>query len=208
MTPDTKSENTDLKTDCYSADERRAMVLSQKLRAQFFWPLLKLLDACRVTPDHITLLALIVGLAFCPLYFQWRWAAFVALAIHVLLDGLDGPLARHKEVDSRGGSFTDTVSDQIVVVATTITLMFAGTVSIPAGGAYIFLYTTVVVFAMVRNSLAVPYSWLFRPRFLVYTWMLVETWLWSGSLEFVVWACNLLLAGKMITGFIRIRRQI
>jgi phosphatidylglycerophosphate synthase len=202
------AEPADLKADCYSADERRAMVLSQRLRARLFWPLLRLLDACRVTPDHVTLLALIVGLVFCPLYFRWQLAAFLALALHVLLDGLDGPLARYKEVDSRSGSFTDTVSDQMVVVATTITLMFAGTVSIPAGGVYIFLYTAVVAFAMVRNALAVPYSWLFRPRFLVYAWLLVETWFWSGSMEYVIWACNLLLAGKMITGFVRIRRRI
>ena len=86
--------------------------------------------------------------------------------------------------------------------------MFTETVSIPAGGVYIFLYTVVVVFAMVRNALAVPYSWLFRPRFLVYAWLLVETWMWSGSMEYVIWVCNLLLAGKMITGFIRIRRRI
>lgn len=208
MTADIEDENADFKVDCYSADERRAMVLSQKLRARLFRPLLRLLGACRVTPDHLTLLALIVGLAFFPLYFWWQPAAFFALALHVLLDGLDGPLARYNEVDSRRGSFTDTVSDQIVVVATTITLMFAGTVSIPAGGFYLFMYTTVVVFAMVRNALAVPYSWLFRPRFLVYSWILVETWLWSGSMEYVIWACNLLLTGKMITGFIRIRRRI
>lgn len=208
VTPDTKYENADLKADCYSADERHAMILSQNIRARFFCPLLKLLNACRVTPDQITLLALIVGLAFCPLYFQWKLAAFVSLALHVLLDGLDGPLARYRKLDSRRGSFTDTVSDQIVVAATTITLMFAGAVSISAGGIYIFLYTAVVVFAMVRNALAVPYSWLFRPRFLVYTWMLVDTWLCPGSLEFVIWACNLLLAGKMISGFIRIRRRI
>ena len=128
--------------------------------------------------------------------------------LHVLLDGLDGPLARHQGVDSRSGSFADTVSDQIVVGATTITLMFAGTISAPAGGVYIFLYTAVVAFAMVRNALAVPYSWLFRPRFLVYAWLLVETWLFSGSMEYVIWACNLLLAVKVLSGFLRIRRRI
>ncbi|HIF33375.1 MAG TPA: hypothetical protein EYQ75_17370 [Planctomycetaceae bacterium] len=109
-------------------------------------------------------------------------------------------MARFKNVDSPRGSFTDTVSDQIVVVATTITLMWAETVSIPAGGVYIFLYTTVVAFATVRNALAVPYSWLVRPRFVVYAWLLVESAFWPGSIEYVIWVYNLLLGFKMITG--------
>lgn len=198
----------ELKADCYSADERGAMVFWQRLRGRWLAPLLRGLTLCRVTPDQLTLAALLVGLAFCPLYFLWPPAAFAALALHVILDGLDGPLARYQQVASRGGSFTDTVSDQIVVVASTIVLMISHVVSISAGGAYIFLYTAVVAFAMVRNALAVPYSWLFRPRFLVYVWLLVETYLWPGSLEYVMWTGNLLLATKMITGFIRIRRRI
>jgi phosphatidylglycerophosphate synthase len=208
VTAETEHENPNVKADCYSRGERQVMVLSQQMRGRVFRPLLWLLDACHVTPDQITLLATMVGLAFCPLYFWWRPVAFLAIAIHVLLDGLDGPLARYQKVDSRKGSFTDTVSDQIVVVATTITVMFAETVSIPAGGVYIFLYTTVVGFAMVRNALEVPYSWLVRPRFVIYVGLLVEEWTWPGGIEYLIWACNLLLALKMITGFLRIRRRI
>jgi phosphatidylglycerophosphate synthase len=208
VTAETEDKNANLTADCYSEDERRAMAWSQELRRRLFWPLLRLLDTCHVTPDQITLLATIVGLSFCPLYFWWPPGAVLAIVFHVLLDGLDGPLARFKNVDSPRGSFTDTVSDQIVVVATTITLMWAETVSIPAGGVYIFLYTTVVAFAMVRNALAVPYSWLVRPRFVVYAWLLVESAFWPGSIEYVIWVCNLLLGFKMITGFIGIRRRI
>ena len=195
-------------SDCYSSFERDAMAISRQGRAYLFGPLLRLLNAWYVTPDHLTMLGLIAGLAFCPLYFWWQPAALFALSLHVLLDGLDGPLARLKATDSRSGSFTDTVADQIVVAATTITLMFAGALSPTAGGAYIFFYTVVVAFAMVRNSLAVPYSWLFRPRFLVFAWLIAELWLWPGSIEYVVWGCNIILAGKMISGFVRIRSRI
>lgn len=194
--------------DCYSTGERPAMLWTQQLRARLLWPLLKLLTACRVTPDHLTLLSLAAGLAFCPFYFLSRPTAFVLLAVHVLLDGLDGPLARHTGVASRRGSFTDTMSDQTVVVATTIALMFERTIGVTAGGAYIFLYTVVVLFAMLRNALSIPYSWLVRPRFFVYGWMLVETWWWPGSIDFVLWTFNALLAVKLLTGFIRIRRRI
>ena len=36
-----------------------------------------------------------------------------------------------------------------------------------AGGLYVFFYTMVVIFAMVRSALAIPYSWLVRPRFII-----------------------------------------
>lgn len=193
--------------DCYSAGERASMVWTQRLRGRWLQPLLNLLSALRITPDHVTCLALAAGLAFCPLYFWWQPAAIAALALHVLLDGLDGPLARSQGVASARGSFTDTVSDQIVIAATTITLMFSGALSVPAGGIYIFVYTVVVAFAMIRNALDIPYSWLFRPRFLVYGWLLIEP-IWPGGLECVIWGCNALLAGKLISGCIRIRARL
>lgn len=73
------------------------------------------------------------------------------------------------------------MADQIVVTGVTITLMATGVVGIVPGGAYVFLYTLVVAFAMIRNALAVPYSWLVRPRFIMYGWLLVETYAWPAA---------------------------
>jgi len=60
-------------------------------------PLLMVLARLRVTPDHLTLLSLLAGLAFCPVFF-WglKPVAPALLLAHVLLDGLDGPLARFR----------------------------------------------------------------------------------------------------------------
>ena len=66
----------------------------------------------------------------------------------------------------------------------------------------------VVVFAMVRNAMNAPYSWLFRPRFLVYAWIVAEIGWWAGSLEWLLWACNALLAAKLASGFVKIRRRL
>jgi hypothetical protein len=86
--------------------------------------------------------------------------------------------------------------------------MAGGAVHVLAGGTYIFLYTVVVVFAMVRNAMHVPYGWLFRPRLVVYLWLAVETWLWPGTIDWVLWAFNALLALKAASGFLRIRGRL
>jgi phosphatidylglycerophosphate synthase len=184
------------------------MEATQRWRARLFSPLLLLFCRMGVTPNSLTAFSFLCGIAFCPLWLVSRSTAFVALMLHVLLDGLDGPLARHQAVASRRGSFTDTLSDQCVVTAVTVTLMANQVVGIVPGGMYVFLYALVVGFAMVRNALSIPYSWVLRPRFVVYAWLLVEVYLWPGTIDTLLWACNAVLACKMLTGFVRIRGRI
>src|SRR5262245_27532477 len=154
-----RSESTTGIADCYSADERTLMEATQRWRARVFQPWLMLLSRLGVTPNSLTALSFLCGVAFCPLWLVSRTAAFAALALHVLVDGLDGPLARHQGIASRRGSFTDTMSDQCVVTVVSVTLMADHVIGIVPGGAYVFLYALVVGFAMVRNALSIPYSW-------------------------------------------------
>lgn len=184
------------------------MGASQSARGRWLVPLLNRMAAAGVTPNHLTLASLLAGVAFCPL-FLWRPpAAFAFLLVHVLLDGLDGPLARHTGAASNRGSFADTLSDQIVVVLSALTLIHTGDIGIISGGLYIFLYTMVVVFAMVRNALAIPYSWLVRPRYVVFVWMAIEVSILPGTINYVLWVCSILLGAKMLSGYIKIRRAI
>jgi phosphatidylglycerophosphate synthase len=204
------------KADCYSAGERGAMVWWQELRARLLAPLLVWAEGRGICPDHVTFASLVCGLAFCPF---WLWpgqpvwsrvAALVALLFHVVLDGLDGPLARHMGIASRRGSFTDTLADQIVVTASALAVMAAPSpgLNVWVGGLYIFLYAMVVAFAMVRNALGVPYSWLIRPRFWVYAWLALDSFLLPGWLDVVVGLFTVILAAKMTSGFIAIRRML
>jgi phosphatidylglycerophosphate synthase len=181
----------------------------QTWRGRWLAPLLRLLARLRITPNHLTLLSLFTGLAFTPA-FLWgsRATSFALLLAHLVLDGLDGPLARFIGKASNRGSFTDTMADQVVVTFSTVTLIHAGYAGAWPGGLYVFFYCMVVLFAMVRNALAIPYAWLVRPRLVVYAWIPVEVYLWRETLDPLLWVCSALLALKMCTGFIQIRRRI
>ena len=117
------------KQDCYSKGERAFMQWGQKLRAGLLGPVLKVLALCGIRADWISYLSLIFGLLAACLFARTMVPALVLLLIHVLLDGLDGPLARYKGTASPKGSFTDTVCDQIVVTAVCIALIDAGLIS-------------------------------------------------------------------------------
>lgn len=58
--------------------------------------------------------------------------------------------------------------------------------SLVAGGAYVSVYTVVVLFAMARNTLRIPYSWLVRPRFVVYGCIGAESIALPGTLIYVL----------------------
>ena len=97
-TPETKASEASRptpKVTCYSHGEGAFMEWSQSLRGRLLQPLLSLMSAAGLRAGHITFLSLLSGIAFCPL-FLWgsRTAAFTLLLAHVVLDGLDGPLAR------------------------------------------------------------------------------------------------------------------
>ncbi|QDT19947.1 CDP-alcohol phosphatidyltransferase family protein [Gimesia chilikensis] len=196
----------------YASGEQSMMDASQARRQRFFLPILKLCVRSGITPNLLTGLSLLCGIGFCFTFGQsWEGARLVALGLlflHVLLDGIDGPLARFMGTAGNRGSFTDTTADQLVVAFTTITLIHFDVVHATVGGLYLLFYTLVVVFAMIRSSLAIPYSWLVRPRFIVYAWIPIDVYFLPGTLNYLLWLCMLPLAWKSITGFYKIRKQL
>jgi phosphatidylglycerophosphate synthase len=198
----------DNKADCYSVSDRKMMTWWAGLRNTTLKPLLILLTTLRISADGLTFIALIFGLGFAVFWMIYPVAALVMLFLHVLFDGLDGPLARHQGTASRAGSFTDTFCDQLIVTASTIILIVEGDLGIFPGVSYVFVYTVVVAFSMIRNAMKVPYSWLVRPRFFVYLWFPVEKYVFPTTIDIVVWIFTGLLAIKMLSGFLSIRKNL
>ena len=208
MSSENQSPRTGQKITCYSEKEQDIMDQSQQIRGRLFSPLLTLLIKLGVRPNHLTFLSLLCGIGFFLLFPYSRPGALALLAMHVFLDGLDGPLARKTGTASNKGSFTDTTADQIVVALSTLSLVYFGHLGVIPGGLYVFLYTMVVIFAMVRSGLAIPYSWVVRPRFYVFAWIPVELYVFPGTMNYLVYGFCILLAAKMITGFIQIRKKL
>lgn len=203
--------NNQVKADCYSAGERRWMEQGQRWRGSMLRPLLVGLTSYRITADHITLASLLFGVAFVPLwYLEYAWTACLFLLIHVLLDGIDGPLARFQETDSQSGSFTDSFCDQLIVSVVAMALMNEPLkmIDVWAGSLFILLYVGVLAISMVRNALRTPYSWLVRPRFFFYASIAIELAGLSGCVLAVIWISNALLALKAISGFFKLRHRL
>ena len=198
------------KGDCYSAGERDWMEYGQQVRARHLAPFLRLMTKLCITPDHITILSFLSGVAFAPLwYFENVWLAVSVLWVHVALDGIDGPLARFQNCASPRGSFTDSFCDQLVVSAVTIVLMTGRPVlSIPAGSMFLVVYTGVLAISMVRNSLQIPYTWLVRPRLILFLAIPAQLLGVSHAIAVVIWSSNVVLAIQLATGFNKLRKRL
>jgi phosphatidylglycerophosphate synthase len=187
------------------------MELGQRFRAKLLGPWLAQLTRIGVSPDMVTAIAGLTGAAFLPLWLTENWSlALTAIWLHVLLDGLDGPLARFQKIGSSRGSFTDTFTDQLVVTLAMVgwMVMAPQSLNISMGALYVFLYAQVVAMSMVRNALYVPYSWLVRPRFFVYGAMTFDHIASSQWTVTVLCLSNALLAIKSVSGFLALRKQI
>lgn len=194
--------------DCYAAGDRRIMDWWKRLRARRLSAFLRGLGRVGATADRVTMLGLVSGLGFCVLWAVSPEGALICLALHLLLDGIDGPLAREQGTASRRGSFTDTLCDQIVVATTTITLVLHDLLAPAPALAYVFLYTVAVTFSMLRNALGVPYRWLLRPRLAVYAAIPLDLWLWPGTTHWVVLLSLPCLLLAVVRGAQRLRSRL
>ena len=202
-------ERSNEKSDCYSAGDRKLMEFSQKIRGILLLPILKLFTILHLRPNHITFLSLLWGWSACYFIFISQFKiAWCLLLVHVLLDGMDGPLARYQKSSSNAGSFVDTIIDQIIIASVAIALMEKDILGVISGGIYIFVYTAVITFSMVRNAIKIPYLWVLRPRLLVYFWLIFEFTIFPNTINWAVWLCNIILIINFQDGFRHLKRNI
>ncbi len=111
-----------LKTDAYHADELINIYLLRPLASLFVW----LVYPTAVTPNQVTILAVVIGLAASAVYLLGTPGAIAAAGALVMLkditDDADGQLARAKQLYSRRGRFLDSIGDVAVNLAVFISL--------------------------------------------------------------------------------------
>ena len=91
---------------------------ARKKAAPILQPIARVLSKTGVTPTMLTVLGLAITIAGAALIANGLlWQGGLTAGFGVLLDALDGPLARHKGTSSDRGAFIDTMSDRFGEVA-------------------------------------------------------------------------------------------
>lgn len=87
-----------------------------KKRDQFFRPVVTALAGRGITPAGLSIAGILAALVASLIPADFWILTAVLLGLYVLMDGLDGPLARLTGSQSQGGSMLDIFADQVGVI--------------------------------------------------------------------------------------------
>lgn len=127
-------------------------------------PLLKLLVAVGVTANGISTFRIILAIIFPWLILSQPRTAWTCLIVSIVLDGLDGALARYAKTASDRGKFIDVLADQI-----TFSLLATGLIRVwPQHSLVLALLAFLIpaaylIVAVAKNEGRVS-DWLIKPR--------------------------------------------
>jgi hypothetical protein len=127
-----------LKSESYFADELVNIYLLRPIAAVIVW----ILYPTRITPNQVTIMAILLGLASAAAYSFGTAAAIATGGLLIvakdIFDDADGQLARAKKIYSRRGRFLDSIGDFIVDVALFSSITYIVYIAEPTGWIILF----------------------------------------------------------------------
>jgi len=170
------------KLNYFSDEEQNSQSEFAKKRTKILKPILSLVDSLGLTPDGISYFALSLLIPFTIFFKAEPIFATLCLMIYVLLDGLDGALARFKGSDNLGGSLTDIVVDQVGLVVIVGNLIYHGMTDPTISYYYGILYIVMISFSVVQNALEIPMQRLVRSKYVIYLIYIIHSIPYLGNL--------------------------
>ena len=195
----------------FAESEQAGQERFQKVRDGLFGPLVRLLIRCRVTADLISLLSLAQLVPFGYLVLTAEDSQQIAIAsvfvwLHVILDALDGPIARTTGTAGPAGAFTDMCVDHSGMLITTCILTAAELVNPTAAVAYVSSYTVAVAFTIWLNMIGHPFKLVIRTKYLLYALVTVYGMFSANFIGQAVVLFCVIHVIFAIAGFCKLRR--
>jgi phosphatidylglycerophosphate synthase len=197
----------------FAASEQGWQERFRELRNQLLAPLLRILTRCGIRPNWVSATGLLILIPFTWLFLRNAgpesavWA-LVPLLAHLVLDGIDGPLARYQGRTDSVGSLVDMVCDHLAFAWVCITLVHVELLHRTWGCLYILFYTLAIVQLVLLNQLGRPFRFVVRTKMVLYglvaLYGLAE---WNG-LPVIVPLCVASEAVTCILAFLRIYRFV
>jgi phosphatidylglycerophosphate synthase len=152
----------------FSDKELDKEVQFANFRTKLLHPILKFLDFLKIKPDHISYFAILLLIPYSIYFTSNPKMAVLLIWVYVLLDGVDGSLARYQKTSNNGGSFTDIVCDQLGLVVIVYNLLIFNFLDIGVGYWYSIMYLIMIVFSVIQNALKIKMQLLIRTKYIVY----------------------------------------
>lgn len=194
--------------DSYSAFERRFIGPFRAALLRATAPVVALLARLGVPPNLLSLSQIPLGfavLALVPGHPRWAFALFVAI---LLLDGLDGALARATGQASAFGGLVDQYSDHAREITVVAGMALFGALAILPAVLYGAIYTGLNLTIYLTNTHGAPVPWAIKSYLVVYPALFLYLWFGMDVLTPAVVLSELLMLAAIGIGLRNLSRAM
>lgn len=131
------------------------------IRTSFFKPANRLLTAIGVNADILSYLGVLVMVGYIFALPDNLMLAFWLLFVRMIIDIMDGPLARFQHTDSDRGKFVDVLMDNLAFALFIFGIVRSGLLDGLTGSIYLFATELVVLLMIIRYNFKHKSDWYF-----------------------------------------------
>lgn len=195
-------------SDCWSPKERKMKAIFETIKKYLFWPIIKCCAKIGITANMISYTSALIGLISAVyLWYDIKIAAILLIA-SLMLDGVDGSLARFTNSPKLQGSLTDCFSDQIVISSTTIGFIATGLINPIIGGLYLVGYPLLITFSILKNIINKPNAYVLRPRVIGYASFWLYAFFGINYMNYVILPIAIITLLYVIHDFYLLRKTL
>lgn len=192
----------------FSKRGKKLMYKFRNLRDVFFLPISKTLMKIGVTANMVSYIGLFFLIGFIYYVNLNPVLASIFLLVHVLIDAFDGPLARLVKQNGDSGAFTDILCDHTGMAVVIITLIWAKLANPIIASIYIYIYTILIIFVIVRNKMNIPIGLVMRTKYYAYILYGIYAFWNFNYLNFGLIIFNILMIPSVFTSYFVIKRKL
>lgn len=192
----------------FSGSEQGFMKWFEAWRTSLFRPISRLFIFFHVSPNMISYFGLFMLIGF--IYFISRdpITALYFLLAHVLIDALDGSLARELKQESDAGALTDIICDHTGMVVVIATLAYYNLVGGLTAIAYVYLYTIMIFFIIILNRIKKPLRITIRTKYFVYLFYAIWAIWGLNYFNQILTIFIILMLPSVLIGFLKLQKQL
>jgi len=194
--------------DCYSSFERRFLALGRQLILAALKPIVIPLATLGISPNMVSLSQLIVGGVITLIVDDHPRAAFSLFIFAILLDGLDGSLARYTGRCSRFGAILDGLCDHVREILMVAALARTGTLDPFRAALYAFVYPAFNLTLFLCNYHQTPLPLALKSYLVVYPALFLHLWWGINWLDEAVALSTALMGIVIAQGLMHLWRAL
>lgn len=198
-----KSQNKSI----YSDFEMGFMKKVHHLKMKIFAPLLKILDKLKVKPNYVSVFSVLTVIAsFALAVNYWNPLFFIiGMWVHLIIDGIDGTLARFQKSDNINGAIFDVISDHFGIIFFCIFVVIFGFANVYNVSILFLLYSIIIAISLYFLKKNISFVFVLRPRIYLFGAVTYDYIIFIGFTELIAFLANILMVLSIFIAFYQLK---